>query len=111
LTVSPIADSSGTIIGASKIARDITDRKRVEAALAKRADEKAALYQFTDRLFRAASRDDVYDAALDTIVRALGCERASVLVFDDAGVMRFVAWRGPGSSGLALSDWGLKSSA
>jgi len=94
LTVSPIADTSGTVIGASKIARDITERKRVEAALAKRADEQAALYQFTDRLFRANSRDDVYDAALDAIIRALGCERASVLVFDDAGVMRFVAWRG-----------------
>jgi len=94
LTVSPIADNSGTVIGASKIARDITERKRVEEALAKRADEQAALYQFTDRLFRAASRNDVYDAALDAIVRALGCERASVLIFDDAGVVRFVAWRG-----------------
>ena len=56
LTVSPIADTAGTVIGASKIARDITERKRVEAALAKRADEQAALYQFTDRLFRAASQ-------------------------------------------------------
>ena len=31
LTVSPIRDASGTIVGASKIARDITDRKRHEA--------------------------------------------------------------------------------
>lgn len=30
ITVSPIKDSSGTIIGASKIARDITDRKQGE---------------------------------------------------------------------------------
>jgi PAS domain S-box-containing protein len=30
LTVSPIRDSTGTIVGASKIARDITDRKRGE---------------------------------------------------------------------------------
>jgi PAS domain S-box-containing protein len=94
LTVSPIADNSGTIIGASKIARDITERKRVEAALARRADEQAALYEFTDRLFRATSRNEVYDAALDAIVRALGCDRASILVFDDLGVMRFVTWRG-----------------
>jgi len=94
LTVSPIVDTSGAVIGVAKIARDITERKRVEAALAKRADEQAALYQFTDRLFRAASRNDVYDAALDAIVRALGCERASILIFDDASVMRFVAWRG-----------------
>jgi PAS domain S-box-containing protein len=33
LTVSPIRDSTGTIVGASKVARDITDRKRTEEAL------------------------------------------------------------------------------
>src|SRR5262249_27511644 len=33
LTISPIRDSTGRIIGASKIARNITDRKRAEAAL------------------------------------------------------------------------------
>jgi PAS domain S-box-containing protein len=33
LTVSPIKDRQGRVIGASKIARDITDRKKVEAAL------------------------------------------------------------------------------
>lgn len=33
LTISPIRDSLGRIIGASKVARDISDRKRAEAAL------------------------------------------------------------------------------
>ncbi len=33
LTVSPVADEHGRIIGASKIARDISDRKRAEAEL------------------------------------------------------------------------------
>jgi len=33
LTVSPIRDNTGKVIGASKIARDVTERKRVEAAL------------------------------------------------------------------------------
>jgi PAS domain S-box-containing protein len=87
LTVSPIMNAAGTVAGASKIARDITQRKRAEQVY-------AALYQFTDRLFRAASVDDVYEAALDAIVRALGCERASVLMFDHVGVMKFVASRG-----------------
>jgi two-component sensor histidine kinase len=45
-------------------------------------------------LFRARSAKDVYDAALDAIIRALGCERASILLFDGAGVMKFVGWRG-----------------
>jgi PAS domain S-box-containing protein len=38
LTVSPIRNAEGTVIGASKIARDITERKRVEAEL-KRLNE------------------------------------------------------------------------
>jgi PAS domain S-box-containing protein len=33
LTISPVKDSTGTIIGASKIARDITESKRIQAAL------------------------------------------------------------------------------
>jgi PAS domain S-box-containing protein len=43
LTVSPIKDSQGRIVGASKVARDITDRVRQEAAL-KQAN--ADLHQF-----------------------------------------------------------------
>src|SRR5262249_749221 len=33
LTISPIKDDSGNVIGASKIARDITERKRLEVDL------------------------------------------------------------------------------
>ena len=39
LSISPIRNAEGVIIGASKIARDITDRKRAEALLAKAKDE------------------------------------------------------------------------
>jgi PAS domain S-box-containing protein len=55
---------------------------------------EAVLYRFTDRLYRAQSQSEVFEAALDAITEALGCKRASVLLFDAAGVMRFVAWRG-----------------
>ena len=41
VTVSPIRDALGTIIGASKIARDITDRKRAEETLAQHARDLA----------------------------------------------------------------------
>jgi PAS domain S-box-containing protein len=39
LTVSPIRGAGGRIIGASKIARDISDRKRTEEALRRREEE------------------------------------------------------------------------
>ena len=68
--------------------------KEAHAAIAKRAEEQAALYQFTDKLYRAASLDDIYDAAFHAIAKALRCYRASILLFDELGVMRFVAWRG-----------------
>jgi PAS domain S-box-containing protein len=75
-------------------AQDRIDDRFAAEALARRVAEQAALYEFTDRLFRATTRHEIYDAALDAIIRALGCSRASVLLFDDAGKMSFVAWRG-----------------
>ena len=53
-----------------------------------------ALYELTDRLFRASSRADIYEAGLDAILNGLHCGRASILLFDNAGVMKFVASRG-----------------
>ncbi len=94
LTVSPMRDQQGKIVGASKIARDVTARRCAEAVLARRAGEQAALYQFTDRLYRAETVGEVYQAALDALTVAMHCDRASILRCDDDGVMRFAAWRG-----------------
>ena len=94
LTISPMRDQRGKIVGASKIARDITARKQAEALMARRADEQSALYRFTDKLYRSTSLAEIYDAALDAITAALHCSRASILRYDSAGVMRFAAWRG-----------------
>jgi PAS domain S-box-containing protein len=94
LTVSPLRDEAGKVIGASKIARDISERIWVEQALAEGEREQRALYQLADHLHRAQSLNDVYSAALDAMLSALRCDRASILLFDDAGVMRFVGWRG-----------------
>src|SRR5690348_4970554 len=57
-------------------------------------DLLAVLSGLTDALSRATALDGVYEGALDAPQHGLGVERASILLFDDAGVMSFVAWRG-----------------
>lgn len=94
LTISPIKDSAGRVIGASKVARDITAQKAAERALADGARQQRALFHLADRLHRSACIEDVYAAALDSISAGLRGDRASILLRDERGVMRFVSWRG-----------------
>ncbi len=89
-----VRDEAGRVLCHVGVKRDVTERKRTERALARRAREQAVLYRFTDRLHRAAAMADIYEAALDGIMDALECRRASILLFDKSGVMRFAGWRG-----------------
>jgi PAS domain S-box-containing protein len=66
LTVSPVRNAQGKIIGASKIARDITERKRTEAQivnLAREAEHRTknilATVQATVRLSHSNTPDDL----------------------------------------------------
>lgn len=56
--------------------------------------QRNALYLLSEQLHRANSVEEIYDAAMDAIESALGCDRSAILLFDDAGVMQFVASRG-----------------
>ncbi|MDQ7248005.1 PAS domain S-box protein [Dongia sedimenti] len=89
-----VLDPAGHFLYAVRVQHDITDRKRAEAALARRAEEQSALFDFTDAMQQAHAPEQVHEAALDAILRALRCDRASILLADDAQVMRFVTARG-----------------
>ena len=108
VNIRPLKDPAGNLTGAVNCFYDITQRKHIDqeyvltrvqveeltVKLAQIHEQQVALHQFTDRLYRADNRQAVYDAALDAIDGALGCERSAILLFDESGVMRFVAWRG-----------------
>jgi two-component system, chemotaxis family, CheB/CheR fusion protein len=77
LTVSPIRDTDGRIVGASKIARDISERKRRErhiALLAREVDHRSknllALVQATVQLTQADTADEL-KAAISGRLQAL----------------------------------------
>ena len=94
VTSTSVRDSSGRFLRAVRVQHDISERKYAEEALARRQEEQGALFEFTERLQQARSIESVCQAAVDAIRRALGCDRASVQLFDRAGVTRFVASRG-----------------
>jgi PAS domain S-box-containing protein len=66
---------------------DVTARKRAE-------QQQRILYQFAQLQHISTNVGEIHDASLDAILSAMGCQRASILLFDKENVMRFVAWRG-----------------
>ncbi len=94
VSVTSIHDLAGKPKGGVGVVIAIEKRKQAEAALAEYVRQQEALYRLSDQLHRTESLTDVFDAALDAILNALKCDRASILLFDDSNVMRFVAWRG-----------------
>ena len=83
LTISPIKDAQGNIIGASKIARDISERRRTEQALRASEERLALELAATTRLHALSSRlltarsltealDDVLTNAIATSEAAFG---------------------------------------
>ncbi|HVN20242.1 MAG TPA: PAS domain S-box protein [Dongiaceae bacterium] len=57
LTISPVRDSSGTIIGASKVARDITAQVRATELLREREQELRRLSESLDAEVRSRTRE------------------------------------------------------
>ncbi len=93
-TLSPVFDQHGKVGMIVATGLDITDRKQTEMALAGAARQQKALFDLADELHRAGSMEEVFNAALNAILNALQCNRASILLCDEAGVMRFRSWRG-----------------
>ncbi len=56
--------------------------------------QRDALYLLSERLACAKSLDEIHAAALAAIEAALDCDRSSILLFDERGIMQFVAWHG-----------------
>ncbi len=94
LSVSPIRDARGRLIGASKVARDISERLQAEQNLKASIRTLEMLYRLADVVGRTRGLGETCEAAVEAIMAGTSASRASVLLLDDAGVMRFRAWRG-----------------
>ncbi|MBI3189985.1 MAG: PAS domain S-box protein, partial [Ignavibacteriales bacterium] len=80
------------------VAHDITGRLKQEQELRDQFERLQSIYFLTNSLNHAEDIDTIYQEAITALTRTLRTQRASILLFDADGVLRFKAWRG-------ISDW------
>jgi PAS domain S-box-containing protein len=94
LTISPMKDASGRVVGASKLARDITDRKHAEEALRQAQTDLAHASRLTTMgEFTASLAHEVKQPIAAAVTDANTCVRWITRDEPDLKEAREAAWR------------------
>ncbi len=80
LTISPVKNHAGHIIGASKIIHDITQRKEEERTSQNKRRQQVLLYTLAETVNRAETLTELYQQGLETIRSSLNVDRAATLI-------------------------------
>ncbi|MBV8495448.1 MAG: PAS domain S-box protein [Gammaproteobacteria bacterium] len=102
LSISPVRSASGRIIGAAKIARDISERKRIEQVLRDSEERLTAeagalvkLNEWSTRLWRSRNLAEGLEEMLAATIELLGADKGKVQLLDpERAVLRIAAHRG-----------------
>ncbi|NOZ07554.1 MAG: PAS domain S-box protein, partial [FCB group bacterium] len=73
---------------------DVTEKKQAEKALLNNLSRTKKLQEIVERLNRADTLDETLNIAIEGILSAINADRASVLLADADGIVRFKAWEG-----------------
>ena len=101
LTISPLRDPAGRVVGCSKIARDITKAKQAEAAL-RQSEQRLArevagaktLQSISTRLISESTPESLYAQILGAAIELMASDAASVQILAaDHTSLRLLAWR------------------
>jgi PAS domain S-box-containing protein len=93
LTVSLVRDVRNEPQYFIAVIENISQRKQAEQQLSQRARQQQQLYQLAVAVNRAVTPAEIHEAALNAIQKSLNADRASILLFDENGIMQFTAWR------------------
>ena len=113
LTISPLRDPTGRIIGCSKIARDITKAKQAEAAL-RHSEQRLArevagaktLQSISTRLISESTPESLYAQILGAAMELMASDCASVqMLAADHASLRLLAWRNFHPDSAAFWEW------
>jgi PAS domain S-box-containing protein len=78
LTLSPIRDAKGVVVGASKIARDISERRIAEKLLATEVDALAKLNDLSSRLWRSSALNEGLNEMLIAVMELLSADKGNI---------------------------------
>jgi PAS domain S-box-containing protein/diguanylate cyclase (GGDEF)-like protein len=94
-TISPLRDSSGTVVGASKIARDITEQKRTHEKMLRLSRIHAVISGINSLIVRSRDRQSLLEAACRIAVEQGNFGAAWIgLINLETGKVGATAWAG-----------------
>jgi PAS domain S-box-containing protein len=113
LTISPLRDPAGRIIGCSKIARDITKAKRAEAALRQSQQRLArevagakTLQSISTRLISESTPESLYAQILGAAMELMVSDFASIqMLAADHASLKLLAWKNFHPDSAAFWEW------
>ena len=101
LTVSPLKEADGTIIGASKIARDISERKRANEKLQAQVERLNLLDQITRAVAERQDLRSIFQVVIRSLEDSLPISFGCVCIYDRIAESLTVTCVGARSEGLA----------
>ncbi len=108
LTLSPIKNATGDVIGISGISRDISEKKRVEKELIRRNQEISRLFFISSAMRSTLELDRLLRMVLTAVTMSdgMGFNRAILFLVDEAkNVLKGVMGVGPESPEEAWAIW------
>ena len=108
LTLSPIKDATGEVIGISGISRDISEKKKVEKELIRRNQELSRLFFISSAMRSTLELDRLLRMVLTAVTMSdgLGFNRAILFLYDeDRKVLKGTMGVGPASAEEAWQVW------
>ncbi|HEU5255046.1 MAG TPA: PAS domain S-box protein [Vicinamibacterales bacterium] len=94
ITISPVRDANGAIVGASKILRDVTESKRARAALQDSERRLARLQSISTRMISESAQESLFAQILDAAMELMSSDASSIqMLAPDGESLTLFAWR------------------
>ncbi len=101
VTISPIRDRTGTIVGASKIARDITERKHADSRLYRQLARLNLLQQVTRSIGERQDLNSIFEVVTRTLEEQMPMDLCIICLYEPGEDVLVVSSAGARSTQLA----------